>query len=55
MLFDIHKRQWDPEILDYFQIPKSMLPEVLPSSGMFGMTEESAEDVFNRYVLPKLS
>ena len=41
MLFDIHKRQWDPEILDYFQIPKSMLPEVLPSSGMFGMTEES--------------
>ena len=41
MLFDIHKRQWDPEILDYFQIPKSMLPEVLPSSGMFGVTEES--------------
>ena len=41
MLFDIHKRQWDPEILDYFQIPRSMLPEVLPSSGMFGMTEES--------------
>ena len=41
MLFDIHKRQWDLEILDYFQIPKSMLPEVLPSSGMFGVTEES--------------
>ncbi len=33
MLFDIHKRQWDPEILDYFQIPKSMLPECCFDAG----------------------
>ena len=40
MLFDIHKLCWDKEILDYFGIPESMLPEVRPSSGLFGMTEK---------------
>ena len=28
MLFDIHKLEWDSEILDYFHIPLSLLPEV---------------------------
>ncbi|MDO4292825.1 MAG: glycerol kinase GlpK [Eubacteriales bacterium] len=41
MLFDIYKREWDRELLDYFGIPESMLPAVLPSSGLFGVTEES--------------
>ena len=41
MLFDIHKRQWDKEILAYFGIPESMLPKVQASSSLFGMTEES--------------
>jgi len=40
MLFDIHKLCWDDEILEYFDIPKSMLPEVLPSSGLFGNTSK---------------
>ena len=40
MLFDIHKLCWDEEILEYFQIPKCMLPKVLPSSAVFGKTSE---------------
>jgi len=40
MLFDIHRLCWDDEILEYFDIPKSMLPEVLPSSGIFGYTSK---------------
>lgn len=41
MLFDIHKMQWDEEILNYFGIPRSMLPEVKPSSCIYGYTSES--------------
>lgn len=40
MLFDIHKPQWDDEILSYFRIPKSLLPEVKPSSCIYGLTDE---------------
>lgn len=32
MLFDIHRRCWDDEILEYFGIPRCMLPDVKPSS-----------------------
>ena len=39
MLFDIHKCCWDEEILELFRIPPQMLPEVKPSSGIFGYTE----------------
>ena len=38
MLFDIHQLCWDREILDLLEIPESLLPEVRPSSGMFGET-----------------
>jgi len=38
MLFNIHTLKWDDEILEKFNIPKSMLPEVLPSSHVFGYT-----------------
>lgn len=40
MLFNIHTLQWDEEILNKLGIPGSMLPKVLPSSGIFGMTDE---------------
>ena len=40
MLFDIHNLCWDQEILDYFRIPRSLLPEVKPSSCLFGRTEK---------------
>lgn len=41
MLFDIHNLTWDQEILDYFRIPVSMLPEVKPSSCIYGYTEKT--------------
>lgn len=39
MLFNIHTLQWDEELLAKFHIPKSMLPEVKDSSGIFGYTD----------------
>ncbi|MBO5986477.1 MAG: glycerol kinase GlpK [Lachnospiraceae bacterium] len=41
MLFDIHKLTWDEKILTYFGIPKAMLPEVCPSSHVYGETDPS--------------
>lgn len=41
MLFDIHKKQWDEEILNYFHIPSCMLPKVMPSSCIYGYTNEN--------------
>ncbi|NOZ78392.1 MAG: glycerol kinase GlpK [Acidobacteria bacterium] len=39
LLFDIRNHRWDPELLGVFGVPESMLPEVHPSSGIFGLTE----------------
>jgi len=33
MLFNIHDLRWDDELLELFDIPAAMLPEVVPSSG----------------------
>ncbi len=41
MLFNINTLQWDPEILRELDIPPSMLPEVRPSSCMYGKTDPS--------------
>lgn len=41
MLFDIHERKWDKEILEYLDIPECMLPEVKPSSCIYGYTNEN--------------
>ncbi len=40
MLFNIHDLCWDDEILDLLGIPKCMLPEVKPSSCIYGYTHE---------------
>lgn len=40
MLFNIHKLNWDDELLELFDVPKRMLPEVLPTSATFGFTEK---------------
>ncbi len=40
MLFDIHKLRWDQELLDYFRIPSSLLPQALPSSHVYGQTDK---------------
>lgn len=39
MLFDIHRLCWDQEILDRLDIPVEMLPEVKPSSCVYGETK----------------
>ncbi len=38
MLFNIHAGDWDDYLLDLFDIPRSMMPEVRPSSSDFGFT-----------------
>lgn len=40
LLFNIHTLQWDEELLKLFGIPACMLPEVKPSCGLFGYTDE---------------
>lgn len=40
LLFDIHQQAWDPELCALLNIPLQMLPEVKPSSGIFGHTAE---------------
>ncbi len=39
MIFNIHTLEWDKELLDIFGIPCSMLPEVKPSSCIFGHSD----------------
>jgi glycerol kinase len=41
MLFNIHTLDWDDEILDKLRIPRAMLPQVRPSSQVYGQTESS--------------
>lgn len=39
MLFNINKLEWDREILELLKIPESILPEVKPSSEIYGYSE----------------
>lgn len=41
MLFNINTLSWDDELLELFTIPRSMLPEVKPSSGIFAYTDSA--------------
>ncbi len=41
MLFNIHTKEWDQDLLDLFGIPKETLAEVHPSSYLYGHTYES--------------
>ena len=47
MLFNIHTLKWDKELLHMFGIPFSMMPEVKPSSGLFGHSDAS---IFGRTI-----
>ena len=38
-LLNIHRGQWDPAMLDLFQIPKEALPTIHPSCDHFGVTK----------------
>ncbi len=39
LLFNIHRCCWDPGLLELFKVPREILPEVVPSSCIFGKTE----------------
>ena len=39
MLFNIHTNQWDAELLKILDIPAELLPEVQPSSSIFGQVD----------------
>jgi len=41
MLLNLHDLEWDPEMLDLFDIPEAMLPEVRGSADDFGVTSKS--------------
>jgi len=41
LLFNIHDCQWDEELLEIFNIPESMLPEVKSSNSNFGVTDKA--------------
>ena len=40
LLFNINTLKWDEELLELFDIPKSVLPKVTASSGIFGLTDD---------------
>jgi len=40
MLFNIHALQWDEDLLELFDIPPSILPQVKSSSEIYGYTEQ---------------
>ncbi len=40
MLFNIHARQWDDELLELFSIPRSLLPEVRDCAADFGVASD---------------
>ncbi|PKM93334.1 MAG: glycerol kinase [Firmicutes bacterium HGW-Firmicutes-1] len=46
MVYNIHTLEWDKELLEMFDIPASILPTVLPSSGEFGVTAQ----IFDRAI-----
>ena len=38
LLFDIHRQEWDDELLALFRVPRAMLPTVRDCAGEFGAT-----------------
>ncbi|MBQ1483634.1 MAG: glycerol kinase GlpK [Erysipelotrichaceae bacterium] len=46
LLFNIHTLDWDKELLDLFEVPASMLPEIKDTSGFFGYIDP--RHFFNR-------
>lgn len=38
LLMDLRTLRWADDLCDFFAVPRSLLPEILPSSGLFGKT-----------------
>ncbi|MBI6120126.1 glycerol kinase GlpK [Salegentibacter maritimus] len=47
LLFNIHTLDWDEELLELFEIPKSMLPKVCDSSGKLS---ETSGEIFSKKI-----
>ncbi len=47
MLFNINTLEWDNELLELFNIPKSILPKVVSSSELYGLTHP---DIFGKSI-----
>ncbi len=45
LLYDIHRGAWDRDLLDLFDIPAALLPEVRDSAGGFGSTTLLGGDI----------
>jgi glycerol kinase len=41
LMFNIHDLKWDDSLLEILTVPKAMLPDVKPSSEVYGFTEEN--------------
>lgn len=39
LLYNIHTQSWDPQLLDIFGVPRSILPDVQDSASYFGETD----------------
>lgn len=39
LMYNIHELRWDDDLLELLNIPKAMLPEVRPSSEVYGQTD----------------
>ncbi|WP_339171343.1 glycerol kinase GlpK [Solibacillus sp. FSL R5-0691] len=48
LMFNIYDLKWDEELLDILTVPASMLPEVRPSSEVYGHTD--AENLFGQEI-----
>ena len=44
MLFNIHTGAWDDELLEIFDVPRGLLPDVVATSGVVGETDSSIMD-----------
>ncbi|SEA49744.1 glycerol kinase GlpK [Microbulbifer marinus] len=42
LLYNLEQRGWDPELLELFGCPESLLPEIMPSAGHFADTDPAA-------------
>jgi glycerol kinase len=47
LMFNIHSLDWDDELLRLLDVPRAMLPRVMPSSAVFG---ETSADLFGRAI-----
>lgn len=49
MLFNIHTMDWDDDLLALFDIPRQMMPQVLPCDAIYG--ETTCEGLFSKPIL----